>query len=255
MPFAQTVGADLATLEPGEPQYCYYSSQTVWYTLTLDHSAWVEVNHFGYASSVLAVYKANGPGFGDLSQVACAGYGSGVRVVTFQAEAGATYYFQQGAMSGSGSLDIAVQELSAPKNDHFANAISIGAESLPYSDLETILAATTQPEEQKPGCVYSMYKTVWYAYTPANSGSFTASAFVGPPSENGGFLAIWTGNELGKLTEEGCASHMYGTGVLTFPATAGTTYYIQISGPTGRLPVVLQIRSDSASRGQFLFHS
>ena len=75
-----------------------------------------------------------------------------------------------------GILIIDVQELSGPKNDHFANAISIGAESLPYTDSETISYATTQPGEQQPSCAGSMYKTVWYVYTPASSGSFTASA-------------------------------------------------------------------------------
>jgi PKD repeat protein len=224
LPFAQTVDAAWATLEPGEPQYCYYSSQTVWYKLTLGHSAWVGVSHSGNASSSLTVYRAYGPGFGGLSQVACSGYNSDV---IFQAEAGATYYFQQGTMYGSGNLIIDVQELSGPENDDFANAISVGA--MPFNDSETISYATTQPGEQPPSCAGSMYKTVWYAYTPANSGSFMASAL---DSYFSGFLAIWTGRELSKLTEAGCRS-FWGTGKLAFPATAGATYYIQVGSLGG----------------------
>jgi PKD repeat protein len=224
LPFAQTVDAAFATLEPNEPQYCYYSSQTVWYKLTLDHSAWVGVSHSSNANSSLTVYRAYGPGFGGLSQVACNGYNS---YLTFQAEAGATYYFQQGTIYGSGNLFIDVQELSGPKNDNFADAISIGA--VPFNDSETITYATTQPGEQRPSCAGSMYKTIWYAYTPANSGSFMASAL---DSYFGEFLAIWTGDELGTLTEAGCRS-FWGTGRLAFPATAGATYYIQVGSSWG----------------------
>jgi PKD repeat protein len=220
LPFAQTVDAALATLEPGEPQYCYSSSQTVWYKLTLDHNAGVGVSHSSSASSTLTVYRANGPGFSDLSQVACAGYNSSV---TFQAEAGATYYFQQGTINpDDATLSIDVQELPRPKNDDFADAIVIG--EAPYTDSETITGATTQAGEQRPSCTESMYKTIWYAYKPTNSGSFMAST---RDSYLDGFLAVWTGSQLGSLTEAGCRS-FWGSGSLAFRAEPGTTYYIQV---------------------------
>ena len=76
-----------------------------------------------------------------------------------------------------------------------------------------------------------MYKTVWYAYTPANSGSFMASTLQ---SYFAGFLAVWTGTELGNLSEVGCRSfYYYDTVRLAFPATAGATYYIQVGSLWG----------------------
>jgi PKD repeat protein len=116
-----------------------------------------------------------------------------------------------------------------PANDNFANAIAISA--VPYTDGASITYATTQPGEQAPAnCTGSIYKTVWYAYTPANSGSFMAS--VPDYSYFSGFLAVWTGTEFGRLTEVGCRS-FWGTGRLAFRAEAGTTYYIQLGSSSG----------------------
>ena len=185
LPFAQAVDAALATTESGEPQYCYSSAQTVWYKLTLDHSAWVVVSHSGNANSSLTVYRVHGPGFGGLFQVTCNGYNSNV---TFQADAGATYYFQQGTMYGTGSLTIDIQEPPRPRNDDFANASQI--QGVPYDDSMTIAYATAQTGEQRSSCTPEYtFKTVWYVYTPASSGSFMAST-SGDWYE--GFLAIWT---------------------------------------------------------------
>jgi hypothetical protein len=225
LPFSRTVDATAATTEPGEPQYCNYSSQTVWYTLTPDHNTWVGVSHYSDSQSNLAVYRAYAPGFVGLAFVTCGSYNS---YVTFPAEAGATYYFQQGTITpGDATLSIDVKELPGPKNDDFANAIPIGA--APYTDSETITYATTQAGEQRPSCTGSMYKTIWYAYTPTNSGSFMAST---PDSYFDGFLAVWTGSQLGSLTEAGCRS-FWGTGSLAFRAEAGATYYIQVGSSWG----------------------
>ena len=116
-----------------------------------------------------------------------------------------------------------------PANDNFASAIAIRA--VPYTDGASITYATTQPGEQAPAnCTGSIYKTVWYAYTPANSGSFMAS--VPDYFYFSGFLAVWSGTELGRLTEVGCRS-FWGTGRLAFRAEAGTTYYIQLGSSSG----------------------
>jgi PKD repeat protein len=116
-----------------------------------------------------------------------------------------------------------------PVNDNFANANAISR--VPYSDGASITYATTQPGEQAPAnCTGSIYKTVWYAYTPANSGSFMAS--VPDYTYFSGFLAVWTGTELGRLTAIGCSS-FWGTGSLAFRAEANTTYYIQLGSSWG----------------------
>jgi hypothetical protein len=88
--------------------------------------------------------------------------------------------------------------------------------------------AGLEAAEPTPSCAqgYSFDKTVWYAYTPAESGSVAAHVDAWFSSA----LALYTGSSLNQLTQ--IDSRCWGDW-LTFQAEAGTTYYFQIGGIWG----------------------
>jgi PKD repeat protein len=220
LPFSDTVNNTGATTEFDEPEPCYYSIQTVWYTFTPTANATVIADMEGstFVDTVLNVYQAAGPGFSGLSFVGCTSFGGDV---TFNVQAGTTYYFQAGnAYNGGGDLHMNLQELPPPPNDDFANATVIP--SLPFSDRVGTARASAQAGEPTPSCAYyGLIGTVWYAFTPATSGSVSANT-------NASFstmLAAYTGNSLTDLTlYGGCVSS---GPPLTFHVDAGMTYYFQ----------------------------
>src|SRR5262249_60347241 len=68
-PFSDLITVSFATTEPGEPFYCSYSSQTVWYRLTPATTLWFSVDT--QASSLFGtgvnVYRDTGGGRSRLS--------------------------------------------------------------------------------------------------------------------------------------------------------------------------------------------
>jgi Tol biopolymer transport system component len=134
------------------------------------------------------------------------------------------------------TFDVGVSNTSAhwirqvsPANDDFANAAGISA--LPFSANVNLALATTEAVEPASTCSNSfggVGKTVWYSFTPAQTGSISASTF------NAGFssvVAAYTGTSVASLTEVGCA--VFGNRV-TFRALANTTYYFQVGGLFGQ---------------------
>jgi PKD domain-containing protein len=124
-----------------------------------------------------------------------------------------------------------VQVLRPPANDDFANASPINA--VPFSDSFDTSVATVESGEPTPSCGYGQSSgTVWYAFTPSVSGSYSAAP---------GFyaqVAAYTGSSLSNLSQIGCR----GFSALTFHADAGTTYYLQVGGIYGtRGPTLFSI--------------
>jgi PKD repeat protein len=111
---------------------------------------------------------------------------------------------------------------AAPSNDDFENARTISA--LPFSNTVDSAEATLQTDEPTPSCG-SVSATVWYAFTPAETGSVTATAGGDWP-----MVAAYTGSTLADLHEVGCRAYW---GRLTFRATAGQTYYFQVGNLYG----------------------
>jgi len=108
-------------------------------------------------------------------------------------------------------------------NDAFANATVIPA--LPFSDAVDITPASSEPGEPIPSCSFgSSGRTVWYAFTPSETASISAS--VDAPFAH--VLAAYTGSAVGNLVQVGCTG-AFGA-KLTFVATTGTTYYFQVDG-------------------------
>ena len=227
LPFSGTVNVTEATTEPGEPQFCSFTPHTVWYSITPAVDAVLRADLAG--SSVTAgelnVYRAVGSGFDGLSFMGCASF---VGSVLFSVQAGMTYYLQAGDIffGGGGDLVVNVQQLASPADDDFERAKPIA--TLPFSDTADTTAATVQAGEPTPSCTQGFLEsTVWYAFTPASSGSVLADA-------SGAFsplVAAYTGSSLGSLTELAC--HALGGPVLNVHVTAGTTYYFQAGGYLG----------------------
>lgn len=239
LPFSDSGDLNGTTPEPGEPQFCNSQVQTIWYAFTPAANTTVEADLNGSSSgAVFNVYQQTGSGFGGLSFQNCGGFGESS---TFTAQAGVTYYFQVGSVqSGSVSFAFHVQAIPPPANDDFANATPVGA--LPFSDtVNHAIAATTEPGEPAPCEGGGQSGSLWWAFTPSASGSYSANA----SNQLSGFttLAAFQGTSLANLTQVGCSGF---TGVLTFQATAGHTYFFQASGPWNQapdLPLTFQIEA------------
>jgi hypothetical protein len=214
LPFSTTVDVTDATLESGEPQFCYGSSQSVWYAYTPAHDGHVSITTTGsVANGQVTAYRADASGFGGLSYETCENFGFGSPV--FEVQAGTTYYLQLSpAFGGGGTLQLHVDELLPPANDDFADAKPIGA--VPFFASFDLRAATVEDNEPTTCQGLSSSATAWYAFTPAVSGSYLVSR----PGE--GPVAVYTGTSLPGLTQVTCGRYQ-----AVFHADAGTTYHLQ----------------------------
>ncbi len=222
LPFSGSANSTEATAEFDEPQYCFGSSQTVWWSFTPTTNGLVRADTTGsdYYTN-LNVYEAVGPGFGGLNFLGCA-YFAGA-AIAFNVQAGTTYYLQAESVYGtSGNLQVNLQEIPPPPNDNFAAAPLITV--LPFSDTVDTSAATREAGEPTASCAYSNQSgTAWYAFMATTSGS--VSAYISNPSVTP-MVAAYTGSSLAGLTQLGCRNY----GRLTFHVDAGNTYYFQVSG-------------------------
>lgn len=217
-PFSDVVDNTEATTEPDEPQFCFLSPQTVWYSITPTANAVLRADMEGssFGETVITVYQSSGPGFGGLTALRCASFGGSV---TFSAQVGTTYFLQAGSGFAGGTLQLNLQAVSPPPNDDFADATQVTG--LPFDDTVDASAATLEPGEPHDStCIGPPSATAWYAITPSASGSLTASVGNGVHS-----LAAYTGSSLSSLASVGC--HDSG-GLLTFHVDAGVAYHFQL---------------------------
>jgi PKD repeat protein len=130
------------------------------------------------------------------------------------------------------------------RNDDFADATPIA--SLPFSDAVDLSTATTQASESSPSCV-ALQNTVWYAFTPATTGSVIARI-----NQWGAGLGLYTGSSLTNLTKIGCSQD---PSSFTFRAQANTTYYFQVGGwccdGFGPIAFSLEVAPDPVSAFDF----
>jgi hypothetical protein len=225
LPFTDTVDISQATSEPGEPSFCG-AIETVWYSFTPSSDVVVRASPAGsnFFSPNITIFRADGPGLGGLTWLNCGQFGSDV---VFQAHAGTTYYIQGGSVFfNGGTLALTLTSVPAPTNNDFANAAPINA--VPFSDSVDITGATTEPGEPINNCGGQFTNTVWYSFTPSTSGTYSAGA---SSLINGG-VNVYTGSTFANLNRIACGSS--GTGIGSFHADAGVTYYLQ-SGTFGAL--------------------
>jgi hypothetical protein len=122
-----------------------------------------------------------------------------------------------------------------PPNDDFANATAVTTLRAQQTVSNTV-GATTEPGEQTSlfcaGLGTPLGRTVWYAFTPSVSG------LVAIDTSGSNFdtvLAVYTGSSLPTLNLVACNDNTASgpTGLqsrVTFQATAGTTYRVQVGG-------------------------
>ncbi|HET9185649.1 MAG TPA: hypothetical protein VFN82_05845, partial [Solirubrobacterales bacterium] len=231
-----------ATKEAGEPDHAGDpGGASVWYAWTPEESGHGAISVCGYlgSSPLLAVYT--GPDVADLTEVAATVGGgstdscySTTSELEFDVLAGTTYYVAvdgQGGLESSFSLDLSFEALAL--NDDFASAqVLSGPGEYDGSNRD----ATKEPEEPAhagdPGGA-----SVWYAWTPTESGPVGLSTCSGGTLDP--LLAVYTGSTLGSLTEvvsNDDGSHGYcgeGDSEVRFEAEAGVTYRIAVDGKGG----------------------
>ena len=118
-------------------------------------------------------------------------------------------------------------------NDDFSDAIPISA-PLPYQDIHETTLATLEVGEPQP-CA-SVSRTVWYSYTPSTDVSLGA--------QGGSVLAVYTGGTLATLVNVVC-----NVGILAevaFDASAGVTYYFQVTEVTPSAAYVFSLHGPPA---------
>ena len=228
LPFSTSVDNIGATIEAGEPQDCGFVFRSVWYAFTPTENMALRIDTAGStAFPTVGIYLASGPSISDLTHLAC---GS----TNFQVEAGKTYYLRVDSFGQGGLIQLNMAQIFPPANDNFAAAEVIG--SLPFHATVDNTNASLEPGEPQ-GCS-SLFRSVWYAFTPAENmvvrADMTGSTVFGTTNI---FLA--SGSGFSDLTSLACA----GLGNSTnFQVEAGKTYYLRVDsfGQPGAIQVNLE---------------
>ncbi len=153
------------------------------------------------------------------------------------------------ATDGHGSATSGpIWHFRALKNDLFADAIIISP--MVYSNTQNTAGATTtfdDPSIAEGTCGTFSGRgshSVWYAYTPAASGTLSVTT---ANSDFNTVLAVWTGTE-GALALAACHDDADSTGQshVTLSVSGGTTYYIEVIdfnpfGAGGALRIVMRL--------------
>jgi hypothetical protein len=156
--------------------------------------------------------------------------------VAFTATAGTTYHVQVGGFMGDfGDLLVNFNPAPPPPpNDSFATAARVAVPSTVTAD--TTGARTEPGEPLAVPCGQGsavLGATVWYALTPTTTGLVTIDT---AGSNLDSVVAVYVGNAVDRLTPVACNDDS-GPGTLasriTFTATAGTTYRLQVGGFAG----------------------
>jgi subtilisin-like proprotein convertase family protein len=145
------------------------------------------------------------------------------------------------ASGQTGTLDdweLVFYGFPALSNDLFAHATDIGRLGRPYTDTARTIRTTTElagtwagaiddPDVSCDVGIGQAHRTLWYTYTPRDRGYVTFDT-VG--SDYDTVLSVWTGSP--PTTEVACDNDggRGNTSSVTMRVTAGTTYYILVSG-------------------------
>lgn len=220
------------------------AGHSVWFQWEATSTGWVTIGACDDAfPTILAVFT--GSELGNLTQVASGNAAEGPdcpaqsRQYTFKATSGTTYVI---AVDGNaffvvsppppvteGEIFLKIEETPPPSNDDFASAKKIEA---PVSEepggSRFYLAstngynwtATTEPGEPSYGA--GAGASVWYSWTPPESGNYH---FGGPCCGAGLNWGLYAGNAVDELTQVLAA-----TGPAEAALSAGTTYHLAVYG-------------------------
>jgi PKD repeat protein len=233
-----------ASKQPGEPDHGGDSGgASVWYSWTASRSAAASVSVCGYElkGPLLGVYT--GSAVGSLTPVqgtgaAHAGCGPEGVAVRFNAVAGTTYRIAvdgKGGREGRFQLRFALE----PENDDLDQAQALFGFG-PYSTLSGVNVAASKQSGEPAHAGNPGGASVWYSWTPTESGSAVVSACLFAGREEGALLGVYTGSDVAHLTEvgsdapagstSGCFS---GKSEVSFAFQASTTYWIAVDGEDG----------------------
>lgn len=191
LPYVDTVDISEASVEANEPQNCYMTSHSVWYTFTSATDAALTLSTFGSPSiyNVLNVYEQTGSGFEGLVHRGCTSFSN---TIGLSAAAGKTYYVQIGDAWGfTGTIRFSLDRIPPPPFDDISNARVIPR--VAFSDFGDSTYATSDPSD--PLC-YGHGHSVWYKFVPpedmrieaavqgglaSDPPTVTLSAYVGVP--------------------------------------------------------------------------
>ena len=238
-----------ATKETEEPNHGFLGSKghSVWFEWEATSTGFVTVGTCG-SDFVTAIGVYTGTAVNALTQVAgdypsqgpgCPSFGG--QQVTFEAISGTTYAIAVDGDAfylppaeppiGEGTIEMQIEVTPTPGNDDFVDAMPLTgtvyeeeAEVAYYSAVARGFNwnATKQLGEPEhagdPGGA-----SVWYAWTAPGTGPAAATACAGKPL----VVGVYTGASLEALVPVG--SHDFPCGV-SFPASAGETYWIAVDG-------------------------
>ncbi len=220
LPFTDSGDLATTTIEPGEPpSFCVPgATRSAWYTFTPAASGAVEVDLTGSDFGVaVAAFQSSGGGLGGLTFVGCGNASPGARLVV-STTAATTYYLQVSEFGFGGThLELRMATVSPPANDAFADATPLSG--TPTNATVDLTAATLEAGEPTPAGITT---SAWYAFTTEVSGTVLVRSFSDPATQ----ITVYTGSSLGGLTQVATGSGPFPP--ITFPAIAGTTYYVQV---------------------------
>jgi hypothetical protein len=230
---ADTTGA---TREAGEPNHARGEGRnSVWYTWTAASSGNVTFETIGSSfDTTLGVYTGNN--IGSLVEISSnddieAGISSS-RVV-FAAVLGQTYRIAADGYNGDiGALVLTWRpggELTPPPNNNFANATRIPGFGGVYHGNNRGYSREIGEPAHAGG---AGQRSAWWRWTPSISARVDINT-VGSSFDT--VLAVYTGSRVNALTEVASNDDIdYNAGnyrsAVSFPATAGTTYWIAVDG-------------------------
>lgn len=216
-----------ATGEAGEPLHASISGgHSVWYRWTAPHAGRFLFRTAGSSyDTTLAVYT--GTAVSALTEIVSnddAPGGGTASHVEFIAQAGAVYRVAvDGYLDASGSYVLAWLPV-LPPNDSFASASVIGNAFGLREDFN--VGATSEPGEPHAG------NSIWYRWTaPRDMQAVFSTAGAAIDT----FLCVYSGSSLAGLAEVACNDNdgPLTTSRVTFSATSGSVYRIQITGVLG----------------------
>lgn len=233
LPFNVTVDNTNATTEPGEPQGCSFGYRSVWFVFTPSETMVIQMDMMGsMVGGITDIYLASGSGISDLTFSTCTTTSNSIN---FSFEAGTTYYLRVDSFEQTSSLQVNLQQITTLPNDNFANAEIIS--SLPINI--TVDNTNASFESGEPQGCSSVFRSVWYAFTPSENMTLRVDMAGSVISGNISIL-LASGPEISDLTFVACASSGNSP---NFQVEAGRTYYLRVDssfGQPGSLQVNLQ---------------
>ena len=144
----------------------------------------------------------------------------------------------------------------AVPNDDFGFAVLM--QGYVYGNSQAVDGATTATDDPAFACVSGQkYNTVWYRYTPSESGTLIIDTFG---SSYDTVLAAWTGSR-GALVNRACNDDSSGfLSRIQFPVSAGTDYLIEVASFSAvssatlkiNLSLALPLLTNSPGEGQII---